>query len=140
MMTDENYSGVRQARRTTLRTFFPLIGLILMIAYGAIAWAFAPSLSYTIQTNVATIPPDMLQYLDLISGGIIFLVLLLMTTLLYASAAPKPKRQVSENQLDKERKERIAAEVERKKRQRQVRTKMAEERRKQAVQDPRNKK
>lgn len=129
MMTDEDYSRTRKAKTTTIRTFFPVIGLILIIVFAVIAYFIGPILTDAV-SGMITIPNDQLEIFDWVSRGIVFILLTLIFGLIYAAAAPKPKQMVSERALDKERKDRIQAELEAKKRKNQVRAKMAQERRK----------
>jgi uncharacterized membrane protein len=131
MMTDEDYR-IRKAKGTTLRAFFPIIGLVLVIVFGVIAYTLAPTVTNILYDNgvIQGLSPDILERFDLISGVMIFFVMMLVTGMVYAIAAPKPKKQVTERQLDRERKERIAAEVEAKQRKRKAQAKMAEDRKK----------
>jgi hypothetical protein len=129
MMTDEDYSKTRKAKTTSIRTFFPVIGLILMIAFGVVAYLMGPILTNAV-SDLISLPPDQYETFDWVSRGIVFIILSLITGLIYAAAAPKPKQMVSERALDKERKARIQGELEAKKRKNQVRAKMAQERKK----------
>lgn len=131
MMTEEDYR-VRKAKGTSIRAFFPILGLILMIAFGVVAYVLAPLLTNLLDSSglIAGLPPELYERMDLISGIIIFVVMMLSTALLYAIVAPKPKKVVTERDLDRERKARIAAEQEAKLRKKKVQAKMAEERRK----------
>lgn len=131
MMTDEDYS-LKKAKGTSIRAFFPIIGLILIIVFGVIAWILAPIVT-DIVNNAGLLqgfPPELLERFDLISGGLIFMVMMLFTGLLYAVAAPKPTKSVSERDLDKERKARIAGEQEAKVRKKKAQAKMAADRKK----------
>jgi hypothetical protein len=104
-----------------------------MIAFGAVAYITGPLLTDTaLNNNLISIPNDQIDAFDWISRAIVFMVMLLVTALLYAVAAPKPKRLVTERGLDKERKERIKAEEDAKKRKKRAQHKMAEARRKEA--------
>jgi uncharacterized membrane protein len=131
MMTDEDYR-VRKARGTSIRAFFPILGLILMIAFGAVAYVLAPSLTTILENSglIGGLSPELYERMDLISGVIIFMVMMLFTGLIYAIVAPKPKRAVTERDLDRERKARIAAEQAAKVQKKKIQAKMAEERRK----------
>lgn len=130
MGTDENY-GIRKARRISIRAFLPLIGLILIIVFGAIAVVFAPTLTNIISDSI-TIPPSLADNFDLVSGGVIFFALVLSATMLYTIAAPKPKRGVTERGLDRERKERIQAAKDAKKTKQRAQAKMSRDRKKEA--------
>jgi type VI protein secretion system component VasK len=131
MMTDEDYR-IRKAKGVSIRAFLPFLGLVLMIVFGVIAWVLAPIVTDILYNNgvLQSLSPELLERFDLISGGMIFMVMVLITALLYAVAAPKPKKMVTERQLDKERKARIAAEVEAKQRKKKVQAQLAQERKK----------
>ncbi|HEX2620113.1 MAG TPA: hypothetical protein VHL11_08195 [Phototrophicaceae bacterium] len=101
----------------------------MLIIFGVIAFLLGPSVT-NILSGFISIAPDQYDTFDWLSRGIVFMVLILITAMVYTVAAPKPKRMVSEHDLDKERKARIKAQEEAKKRQRQVRVKMAEDRKK----------
>ncbi len=126
MMTEEDYR-LKQAKRVSVRAFLPLFGLILIVAFGAIAFIFGPSLTDVMRGFIPIAPAD-LETFDWISRAVIFFALVMIATLLYAIAIPKKKDMVSERTLDKERKDRIQAQKLEKERLKQVRAKMAKER------------
>jgi predicted histidine transporter YuiF (NhaC family) len=127
MMTEEDYR-LKQGRRTTIRAFLPLFGLILIIAFGAIAFIFGASLTDLLVSMIPSIASVELTTLDWISRAIIFLALVMVATLIYSIAIPKKKDIVTERALEKERKDRMEAQKQEKLRQRQVKAKMAKER------------
>jgi predicted histidine transporter YuiF (NhaC family) len=126
MMTEEDYR-LKQQRRTTIRAFLPLFGLILIVAFGAIAYIFGPTLTDILRGFIPIASND-LNTFDWISRVIIFLSLVMIATLIYSMAVPKKKDIVTERALEKERKARIEAEKMEKIRRRQVKAKMAKER------------
>ncbi|MBC8098411.1 MAG: hypothetical protein H7Y11_03135 [Armatimonadetes bacterium] len=131
MMTEEDYK-VREARRMSIRAFFPILGLILMGVFAVIAYFAAPALTGVIENLVGGIPNEQYDLFNWISRAVIFFGLSLLTAMLYAIAMPKKKNQVSERGLDAERKARLKAEQDRKKQLKSVRAKMAQERTKDA--------
>lgn len=134
MGTDEEY-GVKQRKGKGLRPFYPLIGLILIGAFGAIAYVIGPVVTNSLLDNGILILEDNAQYepMKLIISGVVFFAMTLIGALLFAIAAPKPKKasaNVSERDLDRERKARMQAELDAKKRQKKVRNEMAKARKK----------
>ena len=123
MQSNEDYR-LKQAKRVTIRAFLPLFGLILIIAFGLIAFIFGPWLTDVV-SGIIPIDNSDLDTLDWISRVVIFFALVMIATLLYAISIPKKKDIVSERALDKERKERIKAQMLEKQRKKQVRTKLA---------------
>lgn len=126
MMTEEDYR-LKQGKRTTIRAFLPLFGLILIIAFGAIAYIFGQSLTDLLRGFIPIAANDLTTF-DWISRAVIFFALVMITTLIYSIAIPKKKDVVSERALEKERKARVEAEKLEKIRKRQVQAKMAKER------------
>lgn len=126
MMTEEDYH-LKQAKKVSIRAFLPIFGLILIIAFGAIAYVFGTPLTELLRGFIPISTQD-LDTFDWISRAIIFLALVMVATLVYSIAIPKKKDIVTERALEKERKARIEAEKLEKLRQRQVKAKMAKER------------
>jgi heme exporter protein D len=126
MMTEEDYH-LKQAKKVSIRAFLPIFGLILIIAFGAIAYIFGVPLTELLRGFIP-ISPDDLDTFDWISRAIIFLALVMIATLVYSIAIPKKKDIVTERALEKERNARIEAEKLEKVRQRQVKARMAKER------------
>lgn len=137
--TDEEYSASgKKQRGKGLRPFYPLIGLVLIGAFGAIAYVLGEPLANAI-ANAGVLGPggygDNFEVFTWIIRGAIFAALVLIGALLYAVGAPKPKsyRGVNERDLDKERRARQQAELEAKKKRKKVRNEMAKQRRKEAT-------
>jgi hypothetical protein len=127
MMTDEDYRGVKQKKGISPRAFLPAIGLILIIAFGAIAYVASTPLQKSFGSDLGMPDRDTGK---LFFGVATFLVLVLSTGLLFTILGPKKGKQVSERDMDKERKMKQAEELMRKKRKEQAKVKMAQERKK----------
>ena len=135
--TDEEYSGSGKKHRSKgLRAFYPLIGLILAAAFGAIAFVLGQPIADSLANSglFAGVYGDDYVTVTWIVRGVIFFVLVLIGALLFSFAAPKPKGStgVTERGMDKERKERLAAELEAKKRRKKVRNELAKARKNQS--------
>ncbi|GAB4526421.1 MAG: hypothetical protein OHK0046_43180 [Anaerolineae bacterium] len=104
----------RRRSKNPINAFLPLMGLLMLIALGAIAFVLSEPLHELLLENVADFPADNSGRLTV--GGFIFTLLLMLSAMLYALFAPKPEKTVNEAQLMKERKE--AAEEKRRRRQR----------------------
>lgn len=135
MGTDEEY-GVKVRKGKGLKPFYPLIGLILIGAFAAIAYVIGPVVTNALLDSGTLYLEDFAtQYepMKLIVSGAVFFAMTLLGALLFAVAAPKPKRasaNVSERDLDRERKARNQAELDAKKRRKKVRNEMAKARKK----------
>lgn len=128
MMTDEDYR-MRQKKGVSPRAFLPAIGLILIIAFAAIAYVASTPLQRSLGNDLGM--PDA-NTGRIFFGVATFLVLTLFTGLLFAVLAPKKGKQVSERDMDRERKLKQADDIMRKKRKEQAKVKMAQERKKNA--------
>lgn len=134
--TDEEYSGSGKKRRSKgLRAFYPLIGLILAGAFGAIAYVLGGPIAFQLEpTMFPGLNNEDFNTVTWIIRGVIFFVLVLFGGLLFAMAAPKPKGStgVTERGMGKEREARLAAELEAKKRRKKVRNELAKARKNQS--------
>jgi hypothetical protein len=119
--------GLVQKERTDgLRKFWPVIGFIMLIALGFIAYAVSPSLiSWASKQfpNFQGSPND-----PTVRAGFSFMVFVVLSSiagLLMAVAIPRRKiEKVSEGKLAQERKEMLAARDLAKRRQRKINQKM----------------
>lgn len=110
-------------KKNPLQAFLPIIGLVLIVIAGAIAFfASAPAHDFLMDQFPGQIPnQDVVQYAV---GGIIFLLIILFVALIYAAFQPKPEMTVTERELDREKKERERERLERKKRQKRMKERM----------------
>lgn len=118
-MSEQDYN-IKDYKRS--RGLWPLYGLVLAIALGAIAYVLGPKLydfvldrSPNFNTGTYT-----REQVELFFAGIIFLVLLAIVAGFVAMFAPRKKTTVKDTDLIKERKQREAARRARKKRQMQL--------------------
>lgn len=128
---------IKQAKKRSIRSFYPLIGLILLIISGAIAFfGYEPLTNLLLQNGV--LPPQALQMLGenlpIAVGGLIFLLVTVILTLLTAivtggGGRRRDEIRVSEKELEKERAARMREEKAAKQRKMKMRQKMAEQRR-----------
>lgn len=113
-------------KKNPLTPFLPVLGLVLAVALGAIAFILSKPAHEFLMKQIETFPQETeVQY---VVAGALFIVFLLFAGLIYAIFAPKQEKLVTERELKKEKdykeKERLAA----KKRKRQIQAKMAAER------------
>ncbi len=98
---DEFGETPEEKKKTTLKAFMPIFGLVLFVAFAAIAFVLSEPLTTLLRDNVKDIPAgDEVRY---VVGGMTFLVFLLFSGMFYAMFAPKPKMKITEAELKKER-------------------------------------
>jgi len=114
--------------RDPIRPFLPVIGLFMIVALGAIAFVLSTPVHELLMDQISDFPEE--QEVQYVVGVVIFLLLVLVMSLIYAAFAPKPARTVSEKELKQEKaaieRERLA----KKRRRRQMRKQMYEDREK----------
>lgn len=133
----DEYSGRAagaKEKKGNLRPYLPALGLILAICMGAISAVLAEPVTTFLAKKmpaINTAGPN----IRWVIGGVIFLVLIGISSLILAAAAPKEKtnelateKRLKQEKVDKE-KERLEA----KKRKREVQRKMAEESKRKAA-------
>ena len=125
MMTDEDYKASGKKRKSRgIAPYLPILGLILAIALGAI--------SYVLGEPVANIVAQSVYFPDFEAAAwimrvIIFVILLLIVGMLYAMAAPKKAKAVTERDLNRERRAATAEKEARRKTKRKANKKMAKD-------------
>jgi type VI protein secretion system component VasK len=98
--TDEDYSAYGLVRqRRSIRAFLPVMGLLLIVCFGAIAWVLGPLLYNAFGSNLG-MPAD---WGPVVLGVTIFVVLLFLSYVLYAMFVPRRAKGISEHDLEKER-------------------------------------
>jgi short subunit fatty acids transporter len=127
MRSTHDTTGVKLNRKKS-NPWLPFFGLLLIIAFGAIAFIVGPVLDNQFGAQLGLPAGDASIWLF---RGIVFLVLLMVFGLLYAIMAPKPRAMdsVNERVLDKERKEKRQELEARKRHQQAINRKMAKEQR-----------
>jgi hypothetical protein len=122
----QNY---RQAEKKSRRGLWPVYGLLMAIALGAIAYVTAPLLFNFVDSrspnfSIGNLSKDQVL---LLFAGIIFFVLLGIATLVLGLTVPKKKSEVLDATLVKERKAMDAEKRARKKRQMEIARKLREQ-------------
>ena len=126
MAFEDEYKG-RQKKKDPLKAFLPAIGLLLALAFAAIAFFLRePVQQLLIDQNVLTEPVD--EKVGYVIGGVIFLVLMLFAGFIFALFAPKPAKRVTESELKKEREAMQREAQERKERRRKMQKQAFQER------------
>jgi cbb3-type cytochrome oxidase subunit 3 len=113
---------VRQAERKVRRSWWPLIGFLLIVSLAIIAYAVAPAvLDFTKDAlprlSLRGIAPDMQR---LIFAAITFLILVLIAGMIVAVFAPRKRTLVKETDVIKLRDDMLSQRIKDKKKQREV--------------------
>lgn len=97
----------RKAEKKSKRGMWPVYGLLMAIALGAIAYVLAPVLLQFVRSRSAnfSIGNLTIEQVELLFAGIIFFVLIGIATLILAALTPKKKSEVLDAVLVKERKQ-----------------------------------
>ncbi|MBL8162312.1 MAG: hypothetical protein JNJ61_10035 [Anaerolineae bacterium] len=113
--------GKPKPRSATAR-WWPVIGLVLVIAVGFLSWVIAPEANRFLARTLPNYPPPGVtgQTLNLIMTGILFVIVVLLVSLVVAASAPKKKSVVNEPQLMKDRAKLLDEKKKQKLRQRQI--------------------
>jgi hypothetical protein len=139
---EDEYAGKGKAESKGVRPFLPIMGLVLMIAFGAIAFVVSPNAVLLAQNNLEGFDGGCFQTatgvdcdpeqvgIRLIFAGLIFVVLMGFAGFFLALASPKPKtdKLATEKQLKKEKAERQKERQAQKKRKQEINRKVAKER------------
>jgi len=130
MSFEDEYAKSKQ-KKDPLRPFYPVIGLLLIACFAAIAWVLHEPLRDILVENISDLPQaneEGFQEVGYVAGGSIFVILLMFASLLYAAFAPKQQNVVSERELLNEKKAKEAEIRARKKRKREIQKQMAQDR------------
>lgn len=123
----DEYSDRRRRRKSPIQALLPVIGLLLAGAAAAIAFVLAQpayDLIVSIGASLNTDIPTGEDGLLIASGAAVFLILIMLFASLFAVFAPKPPKNVSEQALGKEKKEREQEKLAAERRKKQMRAKM----------------
>lgn len=129
-MKEDNYDGgIKQARRSGIRPFLPVLGFLLASALGAISYSLGEPVTVYAQANMGFEYSETMVWVFRV---VIFVVLLGIAAALFAAASPKPKTEklATEKQLAKEKFEKAKERELQKKRHRESLRKMHEENKK----------
>jgi hypothetical protein len=114
-------SQVKMAEKKQSRALWPLMGFILLIAYGAIAWVLAPivrdALPPALDRLLTRMPG---QQGEIAVGLAIFLILVSVSALIVALFAPRRKLDVKTKDMLKERNQMVAEKAALERRQQRV--------------------
>jgi hypothetical protein len=128
---DEYARKGRKKNRDPIRPFLPVLGLLLAVALAAISWVIHEPLRDFLVEQFPDLPQpgtESFEVVGYIAGGVVFVVLLMIVSMLYTIFAPRPEKLTSESQLKRERDDIDAERRAKKKRQQQIRRNMAKER------------
>ncbi len=127
MGTDEDYGSTgRRKRSKGIKPWLPVIGLLLLVSFGAMAFVLSePLYNAASSAFVMDITPDVGR---LVAGIVLFVIFSFIGLIIYAIFAPKRTHLTNENLLERERKSKKAEQVAKKKRQRQVGIEMRRQR------------
>ncbi|MDZ4669368.1 MAG: hypothetical protein SH821_00730 [Phototrophicales bacterium] len=130
MSFEDEYMS-KAKKKTPLNAFLPLIGLFLLAAAAGVGFSLSKPLTEWLQN---TILPDNSQdiadnfeVVQLVVGAVVAVIILLFAAMMYAVLAPKPTKLTNERELKKEKEDKVAEDIARKKRRQEVNRKMAEE-------------
>src|SRR5262249_34963328 len=103
--------GQRPAKKSRTQSFWPVLGLLLILASAAIAYFLGPMLYDWFRTShvVRGFPPlDQPRVnVEWILRFVVFVILGMVASLAVAAAVPKKKSTVTEKQLTKQRAEMV---------------------------------
>lgn len=128
MGIENEYSEkMRKKPKSKLQPFLPAIGLILIGFFGFVAYMVSAPLHEMLRERLTTDIVQQPEMRYIIAFGI-FLILVLILAAIYAAVfAPKRAKEVSEKELEDEKRRREREKLAAKKRKRRQRAKMAEE-------------
>jgi uncharacterized membrane protein len=123
-------SQVKVTSKKKKRGMWPVIGLILAVALGAISWVVAPTVYAFIRQRLPAFSTGTFseQQITLFVGILVFVVLASLASLIVAIFAPRKKQHDTRDAaLRKEKEAMLHAERERKARKREVEEKMRQQ-------------
>lgn len=129
-MSFENEYARSKKKKDPIRAFLPVIGLVLIVCFAAISWVVHEPIRDALAENVTDLPQpgqDGFEEIGYVAGGAVFVVLLMITSLMYSAFAPKPEKIVSERELLREKKERAAEKKARERRKKEIYRQQAED-------------
>lgn len=123
---EDEYAG-RKQKKDPITAFLPFLGLILIMAFAAIAWVVKEPAHEFLMDQIADFPEEE-EVTYAVAVGLFFILMLLVATV-YALFAPKPKhKEVTERELKREKHAIELENQERKRRKRRMRAQAAKER------------
>ncbi len=101
------------------KAFWPVLGFLLALSSGALAYVFAPSVLQYLKGHLTNFPP-ITTTVTLIVTGILFMLIAMLFSLVVAFAVPRKKSVVTEIQIAKDRTAMVNEKVARKIKQRDI--------------------
>jgi predicted histidine transporter YuiF (NhaC family) len=126
-------------KRDPLTAFLPALGLILIVALAAIAYVLSEPAGEVVRDNIIQDTQDVdEQQVQMVTGGVIFLVGVLLVGMLYALFAPRPRSEdrVTEADIKKEKEAKQREYIARRKRQKKIAQQETKDRKARAEQNP----
>ena len=113
---------IRMAEKKVKRSWWPLIGFLLIVSIAIISYAIAPDVQAFVRRllprlNLSTLAPETQR---LFFAALTFLILILLVGLIVAMFAPRKKSLVKDDEVTKDRKVMLVYHEREKKRQRKV--------------------
>lgn len=113
---------IRMAEKKVKRSWWPLIGFLLIVSIAIISYAIAPDVQAFMRRllprlNLSTLAPETQR---LFFAALTFLILILLVGLIVAMFAPRKKSLVKDDEVTKDRKVMLVYHEREKKRQRKV--------------------
>lgn len=113
---------IRMAEKKVKRSWWPLIGFLLIVSIAIISYAIAPDVQAFMRRllprlNLTTLAPETQR---LFFAALTFLILILLVGLIVAMFAPRKKSLVKDDEVTKDRKVMLVYHEREKKRQRKV--------------------
>ncbi|MBC7869404.1 MAG: hypothetical protein H7Y09_01085 [Chitinophagaceae bacterium] len=125
-MEDEYAAKKRRSTKNPVTAFLPAIGLILAVVLAAVAYVISgPAHDFLAKQDIGIPSNDEVQY---VIAGVLWLLLVLLTAMIYAMFAPKPEKLATEAQMKKEKVANQKETLARKKRQHEINRQVAKDR------------
>jgi hypothetical protein len=98
---------LNQATRPRGQAFWPIMGFFLIVSVGTISYFVTPLVVNFLGASLPNFPPQGIKpdSWNLVVGGTLFMVLIMLASVIVAAAAPKRKTNVAEKTLIHERQE-----------------------------------
>jgi hypothetical protein len=123
---EDEYAG-RKKKKDPITAFLPFLGLILAMAFAAIAWVLREPAHEFLIEQISDFPQE--EEMAYAVAGVLFLIMMMLAALVYALFAPKPHHKlVTEKELKREKEAIDREHLERKRRKRRMRQQAAKER------------
>ena len=123
---EDEYAGKGKRKKDPIKAFLPLIGLLLAIAMGFIAWVARVEVHNLLIDNIKNFPEE--KEIQYVLAGVIFLIMMMVFGIIYAIFAPKPDKRAGEAAMKKEKAFRRKEEIAKRERKKRMRKKMHQER------------